>query len=56
MFGKERKLKKVILSIFCLGLLSILTLPTQGLAVTSEFGIADMTWNYSTLMYTPTLG
>jgi len=50
------RLKSVILSLICLGFWAAIFLPAPGLALTSEFGIADMTWNYSTFMYTDAAG
>ena len=39
------RIKNVILSLLLLGFLAVIFLPAPGFAVTSEFGIADMTWN-----------
>jgi hypothetical protein len=51
---KNAKARNFILFLMCVGFLSAVLMPGPALAVpTSELGIADLTWNYSTLMYTP---
>ena len=50
------RLKKIISFVICLGFLGVMFLPGPCFALTSEFGLADMTWNYSTLTYTDGTG
>ena len=42
--------------LICAGFLAVIFLPAPGVAAISEFGIAHMGWDYTTLVYTPAGG